>query len=151
VTLRLILVLAAFIPETESQKRVRELEERLRQFPPAEVIAKNLAMSEEHYCWLVRARAAIPSHRRDAHDVHLADAERLYDAWQYLDRANFTLKYARRVANGARMDNPLRAVESLFETAAHYMDSLEAILGEEDFSAGRMPAPVPYRYFQWVN
>jgi hypothetical protein len=155
-TLHLVLLLAALIPETKAQEWVRDLEEQLRQFPSAEVVAYNLDSSFQHISWLREAGAAIPTHRREVYAAHLADAERLQNAWLYLDRANRTLQLARHIADGGRIYDdglykPPDTVRSFLSTAAHYIEALETLLGEEAFRAGRMPPPVPYWRFQWID
>jgi hypothetical protein len=151
VTISLALALLACIPETDAQKQVRELEARLRQFPPAEAIANNLALSEKHYCWLVRTGLAIPSHRRNGHAAHLADAKRLYDAWSYLDQASRNLKDAKCPPMGGGSYNPFRTVESMLFMSERGIELLESSLGEEAFCAGRMPPPVPIWRFLRID
>jgi hypothetical protein len=146
----------AFVPETEAQTQVRKLEEQVRQVPPAEIVATNVAFSQQHLCWLRETGAAIPSHRREAHAAQLADAKRLRDAWLYLDHANRILQLARRMADGGRIYDdgfykPPDTVRSILSTAGHSIEALETVLGEEAFSAGRMPPPVPVWRYQWIE
>jgi hypothetical protein len=147
----LVLVLAACASTIEDQGQVRELEERLSHFPPAELVAENLGFSGQHLCWLREAGASIPSHRREAYAAHLAEAELLYDTWVYLDLASFHLKLARRLAARGRMGTPHLGGQTTLEIAAGYIEALETLLGEEAFLTGRMPPPVPYWRFQWVD
>jgi hypothetical protein len=150
VTFQLVLVLAALSPfETETQMRVRKLEEQLRPFPPAEVIADNCFVSNRYYDRLREVGGVIPSHQREAFAVHLAEAERLRDAWSSLAKATKFLKHVRCQADGG-MDENERS-EVLLKVSARFIKALETNLGEEAFRAGRMPPPVPYWRFQWVD
>jgi hypothetical protein len=153
-TMQLALVLASITFTIDAREQVRRVEERMRQFPPAEVAANFFAMSAEHYSWVQKTGAVIPTHRREAYTAHLADAERLYDAWSYLDAATRLLEEARCLAVGRRM--PIHSflvetVESKLACARKCVNRLETLLGEEAFCAGRMPPPVPYWRFQRID
>jgi hypothetical protein len=149
VTLHLVLVLAAFTSKVEAQEQIREVEERLRQFPPPKVVGDFADMSNEHICWLRHVGAAMPSHRREAYAAWLADAECLNDAWSCLDDAYRLLGQAKNMADGRRF--PEETVEGKLAFAQMYIAHLKKLLGEEAFIAGRMPPPVPYWRFQWID
>jgi hypothetical protein len=161
-TFHLILVMAAFIPKTESQERVRELENSLRQFPAATAVSKNAALSRQYVRRLDEVSVVIPVHRRDAYAKQLHDAKRLWVVWHSLDRAKTLLKEAKSLADQGKMDTRGRnmaktapelvyTVPELLEEAERYIRILEGFLGEESFSTGRMPPPVPYWHFQWID
>jgi hypothetical protein len=158
VTITLALALLACVPKTEAQKQVREVEKLLCQFPPAEVIDDNLRWSKEHYCWLEKAGGAVPSHRREAYGSHLTEAKRLYDAWMCRFRASHRLTQARYLADTGRKNNfsafnkyPVQTVPELLEEAELFISALEELLGKDNFNVGRMPPPVPYWRFQWID
>jgi hypothetical protein len=145
----LALALLACVPESETQKQVRVLEERLRPFPAEDVIAFNLEICNQHVSWMKNADCAIPSHHKHRYAAWLTEAERLQDTWNCLSRARIFLKEARRVAE----ENPPRIQHgpSVFRVTQRYIDHLELLLGEENFAFGRMPPPVPIWRFQWVD
>jgi hypothetical protein len=157
VTLHLVLVLAAFTSKVEAQEQIRKVEERLRQFPPPKVVGDFAHMSNEHICWLRHVGAAMPSHRREAYAAWLADAECLDDAWSYLDNAYRLLGQAKDLADGRRVKPilfgsfPEETVEGKLACAQKCITRLKTLLGEEAFIAGRMPPPVPYWRFQWID
>jgi hypothetical protein len=150
VTLHLVLLLAPFTSTIEDQVQVRELEERLSHFPPAEVIAESLRIGKEHIWWLKNAGDAKPSHWREAYAAHLAEAERLYDTWNSLHRARYAFIVDRCAARQGVLNHLPDGGTDLEETAK-LIEALETNIGEEAFRAGRMPPPVPYWRFQWID
>jgi hypothetical protein len=158
VTISLALSLLAFVPETASHRQLRELERRLLQFPPEDVVRDNLAFGNRHLEWLQVASAIVPAHRREAMAAHVAEAERLYGVWCCLFRANIQIAEVKRLVAMGRKDNgsPMnkyfpQTVEKLLTLAESWIDDLESSLGDEAFRAGRMPPAVPYWRFQWID
>jgi hypothetical protein len=158
VTLHLVLALLVFTPQSELQKRVRELEGRLRQFPPAELIADNFDFSRQHLRWLQATGPAIPFHRREAHHARLTEAKRLHGAWWCLSLATRRLEEAKELVVEGRKDNRSifnkycpQTVEELLEEAERYICVLENLLGDANFRSGVMPPPVPVWRFQWID
>ena len=150
----LALALLACVPETEAQKQIRELEARLRSFPPAEVVRANLAFSTRHLTWLREVRATIPAHRQLMMAAHVAEAERLNNAWKSLDNATDTIAEVKSIVAKCRTDSRSGSYKFLPEVvrcSQRCVDALEELLGPENFRVGRMPPPVPFWYFQWIN
>jgi hypothetical protein len=146
VAVSLVLALLACVPESETQKQVRDLEGRLRPFPPAEVITANLEISERHLKWLREAHSAIPSHQQIAYAAHVVEAEQLHEAWSELYSARRCLKGTRFFEDGSK-----KKAEPELDVANAFVEALEKRLGEVNFRAGRMPPPVPVWRFQWVD
>jgi hypothetical protein len=91
--------------------------------------------------------------------MRIAEAEHLYGVWSSLDKATTQLAEVKSLVAQGRKDNrspgnkycPIQTVEKLLSLAEFWIDGLESSLGEEDFSAGRMPPAVPVWRFQWVD
>jgi hypothetical protein len=151
------LVLAVSLLPTMAERAdfIRELEERICQFPSFEVAYVNHALSSDHLQWVQQARAVVPLHRRKLFAAHLADAERFNDAWCWLSYAKRNLKDAKYSLEGKCLVPYINGFRDTFETrtaaARQSIDKLEKILGKEAFHAGRMPPPVPMWRFQWVD
>ena len=160
--LHLILVWATFIPLTEAQERIRELENRLRPFPSADIVSKNAALSREYMRKLDDAVAVIPAHRRDAFARQQRDARELWVFWHSHDKLSTLLREAKVLADQGRTDNRrsekvktipefVRTVPEMIKEAELYIRILEKFLGEENFCVGRMPPPLPYWHFRPID
>jgi hypothetical protein len=97
----------------------------------------------------------VPLHRRKELDAHLADAERLNDAWCWLSFAKRNLKDAKDSLEGKCEVPYINGFRETLDTrtaaARQGIDKLEKILGKEAFRFGRMPPPVPIWRFQRVD
>jgi hypothetical protein len=154
VAFSLALALLACVPETETQKQVRELEARLRPFPPAKVVRANLEISSRHLAWLQEVRATMPAHRRETMAAQIAEAERLHTLWTSLNRATIRVAEAKSVVAKVQQDKGSGSYKFLPEVirfSQRCLDTLEELLGPANFGTGRMPPPVPVWRFQWVE
>jgi hypothetical protein len=101
-------------------------------------------MSDQHIDWLNNASALIPVHRRESFVARLGEAKRLQETWWHLDRASLCLIKAKQAVR--RND-----VEEYLAFGEKYLSDLKQNIGEESFALGRMPPPVPYWRFQWID
>jgi hypothetical protein len=155
-TIHLVLALS-LTPVIKTNETIRKLEDVLRRFPSSDVVSQNYKFSRQHFLWTKDAGAIVPSHQRKRCAAHLAEAERLYLAWDSLDTATRSLKKASRLTvdglldNSSLLDEREESAECWLATAERYIETLEGLIGHENFALGRMPPPVPIWRFHWVD
>jgi hypothetical protein len=149
VTFSFAVLMLAHVAEAQTNEQISELEERLRKFPPLEVIKQNLSFSDSFIRSLTDANSTVPADRREAYTSLVREAERLNEVW-------LRLRYARGIVKSTRQLSKSLSGETMLVVTSEYINCskveiarLKAALSAEDFRAGRMPPSVPYWRFKW--